>query len=671
MTDRVTERGWLFGAEIDGIAVLPVLHERLEAADLVRLALEVHEPDAVAVEVPSSLERTWLKAVDRLPSISVLLYETARDETIYLPVHPADPMVEAARCARERGLAFACADLDVDGYGDWRDPIPDPYTVLRLGPGRVLEAFRAAGRREDPLDGRREASMAFHARRLSEGGARRVLLVCGMHHVDGVARALAMPQAIPLTPPVRRNVRLVHLHPESLGEVLGEIPFYAAAQEARRQGLPDLSPEPPAEPAGRWYGPFRVISGGRGDEPERLVSAVTRSAHRGGIARWPFAPAAAGAAPGPLDRLRLQWALLREAERALGAVAPDETVEPWQRRNFARFSRNLARASGVVLADLYDLIVAARGCVSENFAFELHRLATAYPWQHAAAADLPTARIRADELHYGVRRIRLTRRLPRLKQRRPESLLRRRRLDERYPGEWLEGFDEASLCSFPPEDLVVEEFGRYLRRRGRSVLSEERSRSVPFTTSLLDGIDVRETVRHWSERTLYVRELGRVPGEVAAVVVIFDEDREGEERYPYRLTWLGEHEQESDMALYATDPPRAIVGPGICRATYGGFLLSYPPGRLMDVWADPDYRLAETKPEVLLLAALDYSRERIVVHVAARPPRSIFHQIAARLGRRILHLPLGSLSPATLRRIRVLHILSGHAKREIAKQYIW
>jgi hypothetical protein len=125
------------------------------------------------------------------------------------------------------------------------------------------------------------------------------------------------------------------------------------------------------------------------------------------------------------------------------------------------------------------------------------------------------------------------------------------------------------------------------------------------------------------------------------------------------------------MAFYATPPERAIVGPGICRVTYGGFLLSYPPGRLGDVWRDADYRFAESKPEVLLLAALDYSRERVVVHAAPKPPRPIFHQIAARLDRKILHLPLGTISPATLRKIRVMHVLSGHDKRQIASDYVW
>ncbi len=670
----------LFPAVVDGVHVLPVLHERLEAADLVRRALDVLRPDAVAVEIPSSLEGVWLRAIDRLPAISVLLYETASDETVYLPVHPVDPMAEAARSARERGLPLACADLDVDGYADYRDRVPDPYALFRVGPAVFYRAFASVPRRPDPNDERREASLAYHAHRLRRAGASRVLLTCGMHHVEGVAHALGAPQAVPLTPPRRRNVRLVHLHPESLGEVLTEIPFYVAAYEARRLGMPHVEPESAPVAAGRTYGPFRVLSGGKGDDPARAEQAVARCARRAGWLSWERRDSGTGqrrtsAGPrvlGPLDRLKLMWALVREAEKALEASAPDEKVQHWQRRNLARFSRNLATLSGSLVADLYDLLVAARSGVSDNFAWELHRLATSYPAQKETAVDLPTARIRADELWDGTRRIRLTRRRRREKRRGLESLTRKRRLDERWPGEWLEGFRGDAICSYPPEDVIVEEFGRYLRKRGRSVVSEEGARSVPFVSSVLDGIDVRETIRHWPERTLWVRELGRIPGEIGAIVVVFEDEREpGEERFPYCLTWLGEHEQESDMAFYATEPAAGIVGPGICRVTYGGFLLSYPPGRLRDVWTDPDYRSVESKSEKLLLAALEYSLERIVVHVAPKPPRGALQQIASRIDRRILHLPIGTISLATLRRIRVMHILSGHDKRKIAKDYIW
>jgi hypothetical protein len=48
------------------------------------------------------------------------------------------------------------------------------------------------------------------------------------------------------------------------------------------------------------------------------------------------------------------------------------------------------------------------------------------------------------------------------------------------------------------------------------------------------------------------------------------------------------------------------------------------------------------------MAALDYSKQRFVVYVAAKPPRSIFRSIAAHLNRRIIYIPIGALNPARL-----------------------
>jgi hypothetical protein len=216
---------------------------------------------------------------------------------------------------------------------------------------------------------------------------------------------------------------------------------------------------------------------------------------------------------------------------------------------------------------------------------------------------------------------------------------------------------------------VIEEYGRFVKQKAKAILSEERARVEPFTTSILDGIDIRETIRNWHQHKIFVRTANRLAGEVGSVVVIFDEDRD--DRYTYLTTWLGEHQNESDMAFYSTHPFDNIVGPGIGRAEYGGLLMTLPPRRLFDVWSDADYEFAESKPERLLMAALDYSVERFVVYVAAKPPRSIFRSIAAHLNRKILYVPIGQLSPTKLKKLRVVHVLDSYARRAEAKEYIW
>jgi len=248
----------------------------------------------------------------------------------------------------------------------------------------------------------------------------------------------------------------------------------------------------------------------------------------------------------------------------------------------------------------------------------------------------------------------------------PAALKQRKR--EKFKGEWAAQTSGASICSYPPEDLVIENYGRFLKRYAKTTLSEERSRVEPFTTSMLDGIDLRETIRNWREGKLFVRENGKFSGNVGALVVIFDEDPN--DRYSYLTTWLGEHQNESDMAFYSTQPFEHVVGPGIGRAEYGVLLMPLPPRRLYDVWTDPDYDLAETKAERLLMAALDYSMERHVVYVAAKTPRSVFRNIAARTNRKIVYIPLGQLSPAKLKKVRVVHVLDSYERRDQARQYI-
>jgi len=367
-----------------------------------------------------------------------------------------------------------------------------------------------------------------------------------------------------------------------------------------------------------------------------------------------------------MDRQKVNFRLITEAEQ-LYQKNTREKVAHWQRRLVARYSRNLALSAKSLVAGLFDLTVAARSVVDDNFAWELWEMASQSPFQKVSS-DLMTVNISGEELWLNMKRILLRRRLPRQKGLpRPLGLKGRRK--EKFPGEWARQFKGNSICSYPPEDIVLENYGLFLKKKGKSVLSEERSRVEPFTTSLLDGIDLRETLRNWHEQKLYVREFQKISGQVGAVIVIFDEDREG--RYPWCMTWLGEHSQESDMAFYSTNPQEQHVGPGITRAEYGGFLLSYPPRRMLDVWHDPDYWFAESKPEILLLAALDYSLEKFVVYVASHPPRSVFRSLAARLGRKIIYIPIGQLSPVSLKKIRVVHILDGHDKRAVAKDYIW
>ena len=646
------------------IHALPILHYRMECAQLVRMACQHLHPDAVAIELPPTLEVAFTRAVRRLPEISVISYQSAvkkgaergNSETVYLLVEPADPLAEAARQALERNLPLHFIDVDTDSYPRHHEQLPDSYSMCRVGLEAYYREYQKCTADQSPgvEDLRREQGMAFRLRELAEQH-QRILYVCGMAHLQRVKGLFALRQAEPLARLRRDGITLWNLHPDSCREILAEFPFLSAVYEHRRGPLPE-EPKESGPGLRKSFHALELIHGGKQELPEEklLGNAILRAARH------------LGKADAFLDRQRVIYRLFCEAARHYRQET-GETVHIWQKRAFFRFSRNYSLQEGMLQPDLFQLLATARSCVDDNFAYALCRLATSYPWQ-SENSDLATISISPEEIWGGSRHIRFRPRQKRSKSLSRMGLLKRKR--EQRPGEWLEGFNDPSICSYPREDIAIEEYGSFLKRKGSMQLSEELSRSEKFSTSLLDGIDMRETIRNIHEGAIYVREQQRAKGGVGCLVVIFDDDRRTE-RYPYRMTWLGEHDQESDMAFYATNPAENIVGPGICRCEYGGFLLSYPPRRMMDVWQDPDYQTAAARSEVLLMAALDYSIEKHVVYVAAKPPRSIFKQMAARQERKIVYIPLGSLSPHKLKQLRILHILSGKDKRSIAKDYIW
>ncbi|HQR39871.1 MAG TPA: hypothetical protein PLF26_15905, partial [Blastocatellia bacterium] len=519
------------------VGILPVCHYRVEFAQLVVEAVRDFAPSAIAVELPAPLQQTFIAAVDRLPFLSVVVYRPEHEPVDgrrgYLVVEPADPAVEAARQARDRHIEFHCVDAGVFDYPERYDGLPDPYAVVRIG-GRAYydAAEREVFSREtpDPLDEYREAVMAYRVRELAQANER-VLLVCGMAHAERIRRRLAEGRATPFgiehpadTQQIdHRAVQLFNLHEDSSREVLAEWGYLSAAYERARAPRGD---ETPTE---------------RERISPRIISFASR--RRLGERETEPAPLPSPAEPHrelPIDRQVVVYDLLRTAAARYTEDTGDR-VGPQQMRVLMKFLRNYALVRGRLQPDIYQIAVGARGAVDDNYAWEVWDLATFYPWQDASGAH-PTLRLRIEDLFDASRTIRFHRRL-KTRRKRPILAPVRDRKRERRPGEWAEAFDGSAICSYPPEDIAIEGFGGFLKKKAKSVISEELSRTEPFTTSILDGIDVRETIRNWHEGKIYVREHQKVRGDVGSVVVVFDEDRDAD-RYPWLMTWLGEHEQE-------------------------------------------------------------------------------------------------------------------------------
>ena len=596
------------------VRYFPVVPGRLEfALELRKLLLETR-PQVVAVELPDFLSKAYTRALARLPELTVILYHdeasTDGDErAVFVPVEPCDPFIEALRTAEEIDAQVIFLEPDSAERPHLPDTYPDTYAVRRIGLDAYIEAYRVYPQIRTEEVTAHASAMAWKLQGADPSAD--IVAVVALNLLDPLLDAMEVPQSAPEGKSFAPE--LLNPHPDCLAEITIEFPYLQERYEYFRLGMG----APPYD--------------------ER-----------------------------PLDRPRVQFDLLREAEGKY-TQSTGEKLAHWQRRMIARYTRNLAHITGDLVANVYDLAVAARSVVDDNYGWEVWQMANRYLSQHEVS-DLDTVRLSANEIWINTKKLRIRRRLPRPKQRlQPTGLKPRKR--EKFPGEWAQQTNGEAICSYPPEDLVIEEYGRFVKQKAKAILSEERVRVEPFTTSILDGIDIRETIRNWHRHKIFVRKADRLAGEVGSVVIIFDEDLD--DRYTYLTTWLGEHQNESDMAFYSTHPFDNIVGPGIGRAEYGGLLMTLPPRRLYDVWADPDYEFAESKSERLLMAALDYSVERFVVYVAAKPPRSIFRSIAAHLNRKILYVPIGQLSPTKVKRLRVVHVLDSYARRAQAKEYIW
>ncbi len=364
-----------------------------------------------------------------------------------------------------------------------------------------------------------------------------------------------------------------------------------------------------------------------------------------------------------IDRNSLHIQLLRAAKE-IYEVEARVKIPPLRIILSLQFARNMALRSGKLLPSLYQLLIAARSCVDHRFAYEVWKLATNYP--HLKNIDsLEIVSIDPKILWGSEAHFKFILKTPSGKERPTERLRKDQTKQKFFP------MDPQGICSFPPEDRVVERIGDRLKRRGVILAHDLTCSSIPFSSSLEEGIDIRETIRHWLDKTLYVKKATGKKGESASCVIIFEPELRSSNQYPWTMSWLGEHEQESDMAFYATNPLKDVVGPGIARAIYGGFLLVSPPRRLFDVWRDPDYEEFTTKEEVLLAAAIDYATKPIVVYAAGKPAKEQLKARAARQGKQILYIPLNSLGAFELQKIKRFHVLDSHDTRKHAADFIF
>lgn len=604
----------------ENIHFVPSIHQRIAFAEEVRRRVMEYAPEVIAVELPRSLSSWIVRGVLRLPQISAVCEPAdGAGQMEMIPIDPCDSLIEAVRLALELDLPVEWLDASSTRGPYPEADLPDDLMIASVGLERYVETVLPhleAGRDATP----REQSMAVRLHRLARSG-RRVLCVLGLAHFAAVRRLLADPAGtqdeISDPPPPRPGAFLAHLAPDSLMETLREIPHLAGRREAMRPAL--------GEGEGHAF-----------------------------------------------DKLLALRELLKQAETPYEERCR-ATINLAQQKSLYQFMRNLALVQGRLGPDLYSVVMSAKSTVDGDYGYEVYELARTYgPQEKQAGLPLLEIRNGRGRLDGGDERYEIEGLFGAPPMEKISIRFRRRpplEMREIWKQQWNEN-DPRGICSWPPEDETQERFMDFLRKRALAVLSSDRRQVVEFSTSLLDGLDVRETVRNWHTGKLYVQQTPQPQGRVGAVALIF-EDEALDERFTWRCTLYAENNNESDISFYATPLGQEVVGPRIARTQFGGLLSIYPARHIPDIWSFPGVEELGSCAEALLAAGLLFSEDRYVAYVAARPPGSRMKELAAANGRHIVYLPLQGFSRTQLKKVRKFHILNGHDVRGYAADYIF
>jgi hypothetical protein len=234
---------------------------------------------------------------------------------------------------------------------------------------------------------------------------------------------------------------------------------------------------------------------------------------------------------------------------------------------------------------------------------------------------------------------------------------------------WKYQWNPYTQCSHPPEDERIENFRTRVFDRAKAIIGNDLARTEKFTTSVRDGIDIRDTLRHWYDRQIYVKVIPPSRGTLDACVMLFDSPSDPRD-YPWRTTWFAEHKDESTLSFYATNFAEEMVGPGIGLGRYGGAMFLYPPVMIPDIWSDPLLDYTETLEERLIAAACLHAEGRQVALLSALPPGGGWRKLALRHKKTLVHVPLSSFSDEQVQQLRMVHVLNGREVRSYAEEFI-
>jgi hypothetical protein len=594
------------------LTLLPFLHGKLTFARQIRDVLLKKQFDCIAVDIPGIFESDLLAAVEKLPVIWAVYAQAVNGQTFYIPVDPCDAAIEGIRQGLQNGINIQCV-----GYNHLEKPssvgaLPDDFAAEKIGFNRynTLGLLSIGNSDEGSAD---DIASSFIAQRLLHLKTTHKN-ICALIHYRHYARVVAhLEREVTFNAQFSDKESFIidskPVYPDHLYFALGEMPFIAGKYEKQRM---DIFAE--------LFDIFETI---------KDLFRETRDEYAE-------------------DKSEIQ------------------TLSPSRIQVALTFLRNLTVMSGHLIPALPDIIDAAKGVGGNTFALRILKSAKYYPF---ISFDSEYVKVGIDKIvlpgsQDSIEAINLFRDTElewRTISIRPDpSLFQKRKYEF--------GWNPQSMCSHIPEDIKIERFNTYVRKKALKLLVEDHVKTEKFTTSVKDGIDIRETLRNWSTGSIYVKEIPPSRGKTDTVVIIFDQEHD--DLYPHQTTWYAEHQEESTLTFYATSTLENMTGPGIAKCYYGGLSLLFPPRHIPDIFQITEESAFPDLASRLAYGAMLFSQEKVISYVAAKKPGTFLKSLASKHKKHLLWIPLNTFSSETIAKIRKFHILNGKVVRSWAQRFI-
>ena len=602
------------------ITLIPAIHHSLFSTAITLHVLEQIQPDMLLLEYPLNTEAFLLEATNYYP-LPIIMYDTnslievsglSRPiPTDFYLLHPGDPNAIALFWAEKNNSQIFSIDIpsQPDKYPVF---LPDPSILSFTGFSPIINLLE-----KKEVSDPRGLNMGSQLKEIEKQNPnKKIVWIGGIWHIPSIIKAYneesSNTEFLENKPNYeKKDWGLALLHPFSYPPLIVDPPFFVAKF---------------------WLNPKRF----------RHDHALVE--------------------------------LLKEAKYEYQRKF-DELISLSTLKRIIQYARNLALIDGRVFPSLFNIVESSKGSVDDDYALEVYRAAVKYPFypenieKISGIPLIDFGNILTPQSHLSIT----------LKQRHPRPVLsfnpKNQRIwdlikappAEKYPGEWKKIWDEGGgAFSYPPEDEFFEKFMRRVRKKLQKTILEEQAIVEPFTTSILDGIDWRETTRRIHEGKIFVKNIPKKAPIINTIILQFTKD---DRPYEQVMTWYAEHEKESNLSLVSSNPADLLIGPGIGRAKYAGLISVFPPNWLVaEIPRDLTYSFLDR----LIIAAIWSTpiESKYIGVISVEKPSLFARELAKKHGHILLHIPISAFPSSIIKKIRVFHVLSKKELREIAKEYI-